>query len=229
MLIFVKQVLNVKIFTNSFPLAPSRAATILQSNRNNSITDRSGCDLNTTLNRSKIIDPMQLLRSSSKKDTSKYKLTIPQVNIPNWKHQQSLLLSDNDDDRPTPSKNLNMNESHTKTPSPLLLQQSPITPFSSNDRTRIARIQLHLDGSVGIGNSLSNATTSTSLNYIKKLSAVKKVQDVSANLANLSTSPSGRLEPLVTVEDFTTPKLKLNDLSLNEFNLSHNVSNLESH
>ena len=172
---------------------------------------------------------MQLLRSSSKKDTSKYKLTIPQVTISNWKHQQSLLLSDNDDDRPTPSKNLNMNESHTKTPSPLLLQQSPITPFSSNDRTRIARIQLHLDGSVGIGNSLSNATTSTSLNYIKKLSAVKKVQDVSANLANLSTSPSGRLEPLVTVEDFTTPKLKLNDLSLNEFNLSHNVSILESH
>lgn len=156
---------------------------------------------------------MQLLRSSSKKDTSKYKLTIPQANTPNWKLRQSLLLSDNDDDKPTPSKNPNMNESHTKTPSPSLLQQSPITPFSSNDRTRIARTPFHLDGSA-----------TTSLNYIKKLSAVKKVQDVSSNLANLSTSPSGRLEPLVTVEDFTTPKLKLNDLSLNEFNLSHNVS-----
>ena len=203
-----------------FRLAPSRAVTIRQSNRNNSLTEQSGCDLNTTLNRSKIIDPMQLLRSSSKKDTSKYKLTIPQANISNWKLRQSLLLSDNDDEKPTPSKNSNMIESHMKTPSPSLQQQSPITPFSSNDRTRIARTQFHLDGS---------ATTSTSLNYKKKLSAVKKVQDVSSNLANLSTSPSGRLEPLVTVQDFTTPKLKLNDLSLNEFNLSYNVSIFESH
>lgn len=204
--------------------------------------DQSISDLNNTANRSKIIDPIQLLRSTSKKDSSKYKTTTPQINISNlaskWKQHQSMFSDDAEPPTPTPSapitiantpkthlKSLNISktspQSFTKTASPTMLHQSPFTPFGSNDRTRIARSQYQLDTSgVGIGNN----SASNSLTYVKKLSAVKKVQDASLNFANLSTSPSGRLEPLVTAEDLDIPKLKLNDISLIEHNLSLNVS-----
>lgn len=221
------------VFICLFLLAPPRAATIRQINRHNSIADQSNCDLNTTLNRSKIIDPMQLLRSTSKKDTSKYKIATPKANISNlssnWKLRQSLLLNDNDDHKPLTSNNENITtspQSQRKTPSPSLLQQSPLTPFGSNDRTRIAKSQFHLSSGKSVGNNQNHTGTLTSIHYIKKLSAVRMVQDASVNLTNLSTSPSGRLEPLVTVEDFTLPKLKLNDLSLNEYNVSMKVNQL---
>lgn len=194
------------------------------------------------MNRSKIIDPMQLLRSTSKKDSSKYKITTPQINISNlgskWKQRQSI-LNDNDVDAHNISATISMAitpksnfkpltisntspQSFTKSASSTILPQSPFTPFSSNDLTRIAKSQNQLDTS-GIVATGNNSGT-ISLNCVKKSSAVKKVQNASLNFANLSTSPSGRLEPLVTAEDLDIPKLKLNNVSLIEHNLSLTVS-----
>lgn len=214
------------------------------------------------MNRSKLIDPMQLLRSINK-DNSKTNIT-PKANLSalgsKWKERQSLLM-DKEDEIPTiivtgtdsPRSHrpgsANKNETPkisrrqslfsekeedisgtsslakrsfaTSSGSPTMIQ-SPFTPYSSNERTCIARPQFQLCDS----NSFSGANNSASTSWsgIKKISALKKVQDASLNFANLSTSPSGRLEPLVTAEDFDIPKLKLNDKSLLDHNLSWNVS-----
>lgn len=205
---------------------------IRQPARNNSFMEQTNSDSNN-MNRSKIIDPMQLLRSSSKKDATKYKSAC-QLNLSNlgskWKQQQSLFTDHREEDNNpitsiiaynalTPQNPLKVLDSDKKSPqvypkstSPTILIQSPFTPFTSNDRTQIAKSHFQLDSSIIAG---LNSAGSVS-NVGKKLSAVKKVQDASLNFANLSTSPSGRLDPLVTADDIDIPKLKLNDISLIE-------------
>ncbi|XP_075150066.1 dim gamma-tubulin 6 [Haematobia irritans] len=244
---------------NSF-LVPSRTTT--RPNRlNNSLAEQSMTDLNATMNRSKLIDPMQLLRSINK-DSSK---TTPKANLSalggRWKERQSLLADKcddipsiivtgaespytqakpaicTDDGRTTPvSRKSLFSEKEgdisntstvakrsfaTSSGSPTLIQ-SPFTPFNSNERTRISRPQIQLWDT----NSFTGSTysPSTSWSGVKKMCALKKVQDASLNYTNLSTSPSGRLEPLVTVEDFDIPKLKLNDNSLIDQSITLNNS-----
>ncbi|KNC27947.1 hypothetical protein FF38_06126 [Lucilia cuprina] len=188
-----------------------------------SLEDQS--NLNTTVNRSKIIDPMELLRLASMNDSPKQETTTQRQSLFNDVEapSESAHMANVANTPKTHFKPMNISKtsplSLTKTGSPTILHQSPFTPFNSNDRTRIARSQYQLDTS-GFGTS-GNSTGST---YVKKLAAVKKVQDASLNFANLSTSPSGRLEPLVTAEDMNIPKLKLNDISLIEHNLSLNNS-----
>ncbi|XP_061399853.1 augmin complex subunit dgt6 [Musca vetustissima] len=231
------------------------ARTIRQPRLNCSLADQSVVDLNSSMNRSKLIDPMQLLRSINK-DSSKT-VTTPKSNLSGlgsrWKERQSL-LGDRDDEIPTiivtdsPRSHKTPRSSSKADPTTIArrqslfsdkdvadisttstvtkkssssfatssgsptIVQSPFTPFNSNERTRIAR--------TWDNNSFGNNSSSSSWSGMKKICALKKVQDASMNFANLSTSPSGRLEPLVTAQDFNIPKLKLNDNSL----IDHNVS-----
>ncbi|XP_058981408.1 augmin complex subunit dgt6-like [Musca domestica] len=251
---------NVSTF-NSF-LAPPR--TIRQPRLNCSLADQSNVDLNSSMNRSKLIDPMQLLRSINK-DSSKV-VTTPKSNISGlgsrWKERQSL-LADRDDEIPTiivtdspngfktpctskaDSTTIARRQSlfsdmadisttstvtkksssfATSSGSPTMVQ-SPFTPFNSNERTRIARTSGHIWDNNSYTTS-GNSSSSTSWSGMKKIGALKKVQDASMNFANLSTSPSGRLEPLVTAQDFNIPKLQLNDNSMIDHNVSCNNNSL---
>ncbi|XP_073818686.1 dim gamma-tubulin 6 [Musca autumnalis] len=250
---------------NSF-LAPAR--TVRHPRMNSSLAEQSMVDLNVSMNRSKLIDPMQLLRSINK-DNSKA-VTTPKSNLSGlgsrWKERQSL-LSDRDDELPTiivtdsprshkTPRSASKEEATimvrrqslfsdkdvadisststvtkkssssfaTSSGSPTIMQ-SPFTPFSSNERTRIARPQA---GQIWDNSftAAGNNSSSSSWSGIKKICALKKVQDASMNFANLSTSPSGRLEPLVTAQDFDIPKLKLNDKSFIDHNISWNNNSL---
>uniref|UniRef100_A0A1I8P809 HAUS augmin-like complex subunit 6 N-terminal domain-containing protein n=1 Tax=Stomoxys calcitrans TaxID=35570 RepID=A0A1I8P809_STOCA len=245
---------------NSF-LAPSRTARITRLNC--SLAEQSMVDLNVSMNKSKLIDPMQLLRSISKENSKM--ATTPKSNLSSlssrWKERQSL-LTDRDEIptiivtgadsprthiRPSTSaeerkttaigrkslfseKDVDISSTSilekksfaTSSGSPTIIQ-SPFTPFNSNDRTRISRTQIQLFDTNSFTGA-SNLTLSSSRSGIKKICALKKVQNDSMNFANLSTSPSGRLEPLVTAEDFEIPKLRLNDKSLLDQSVNLNKS-----
>lgn len=150
-------------------------------------------ELNSTVNRSKIVDPIQLLRTINKKATMP-KITT-QTNLSTlgskWKQMQASF----EEVPNTPAKSSPVNN------------YSPFTPLNCNERTRIERVpQSQL------------ADTSNNSLYAKKSTAVLKVLDASLNVLNLSTSPSGRLDALVPgplAEPQAFPRILLNDNTLN--------------
>ncbi|XP_017083237.1 augmin complex subunit dgt6 [Drosophila eugracilis] len=172
--------------------APPRSA------RKPKILDQStGNDLNGTLNRSKINDPMQMLRTIHK-NTSKAK-SAPQQNLSSlgskWKQMQA---SFGFDEAPVSGSAM---VSPQNSPTNLA---DPFTPLSGNECTRIERMP---------------RTSDNNSSLIAKNAAVMKVMEVSRNVLNLSTSPSGRLDALVPpTESFQldTPRLLLNDRTIND-------------
>lgn len=84
--------------------------------------------------------------------------------------------------------------------------QSPFTPLHSNDCTRIPPPCLNTSGS---------CDNSSTLNSIKKLSAVKKIQNATKDPINLNTSPSGRLTALFADDtNKVTPSLTVNNSTI---------------
>ncbi|XP_070073373.1 augmin complex subunit dgt6 isoform X2 [Drosophila takahashii] len=172
--------------------APPRSA------RKPKILDQStGTDLNGTLNRSKINDPMQMLRTIHK-NTSKVK-TAPQPNLSalgsKWKQMQA---SFGFDEPPVSGAAAISPQRSPADPS------DPFTPLNGSECTRIERIP---------------RTSENNSSLIAKNAAVMKVLQVSRNVLNLSTSPSGRLDALVPPSDSQqqdTPRLQLNDRSFND-------------
>ncbi|EDV94449.1 augmin complex subunit dgt6 [Drosophila grimshawi] len=176
---------NAKQFENSL-LAPRPALA----------PPRSVRKINTTMNRSKIVDPMQLLRTIAKSSNT---TTNTQLNISamgsKWKHMQSSFSLDEVTVGLVSSPKSNTASTY-----------SPFTPLTSNDRTRIERLPPADD------------STNSSL-YAKKSAAMMKVLDSSLNVQNLSTSPSGRLDALVAgplPEQIILPRIQLNDQTLND-------------
>ncbi|ALC46405.1 dgt6 [Drosophila busckii] len=144
-------------------------------------------DLNNTLNRSKRIDPMQLLRTINKKSTKTKESS--QMNLSSlgskWKKMQATFgLDEQPPAVPT-------------TPQ----AEAAKTPLSCSDCTLVER--LPADSS---GNSL----------IAKKSTAMLKVLDASLNVQNLSTSPSGRLDALVARGSPATPRLLINDQTFDD-------------
>ncbi|KAH8420784.1 hypothetical protein KR222_005119 [Zaprionus bogoriensis] len=155
-------------------------------------------ELNSTVNRSKIVDPMQLLRTINKMSAMPKATT--QANISSlgskWKQlQASFDLAEVTSEVPVSPK-LNA-----------ISNYSPFTPLNCNERTRIERLPQP---------QLTDTSNNSSL-YTKKSAAVMKVLDASINVLNLSTSPSGRLDALVPgpiTEEQVLPRILLNDNSL---------------
>ncbi|KAH8284045.1 hypothetical protein KR054_008086 [Drosophila jambulina] len=148
-----------------------------------------GNDLNGTMNRSKINDPLQMLRTIQK-NAAKPR-AAPQHNLSSlgskWKELQA-------------SFGFN-EEAPAQATSPET--ESPATDVS--ECTRIERIP-------------RNSETNSSL--VAKNAAVMKVLNASRNTHNHSTSPSGRLDALVTgppAEGIQrmSPRILLNDITLN--------------
>lgn len=172
--------------------APPRSARKLK------VLDQSaGIDLNGTLNRSKINDPIQMLRTIHK-NTSKIK-TAPQPNLSalgsKWKQMQA---SFGFDEPPVPVAAVISPQASPEEPS------DPFTPLSNSECTRIERIP---------------RTSENNSSLVAKNAAVMKVLKVSRNVLNLSTSPSGRLDALVPpteTQQQDTPRLLLNDRTIND-------------
>ncbi|XP_053946141.1 augmin complex subunit dgt6 [Anastrepha ludens] len=200
-------------------------------------TKDTSVEMNNTLNKSRIIDSMQLLRTIHKGTARVQRKTAQNTSLStsllsaNWRERQSILRNDLESEAAVVSekaiKTHNISEilnnsidRSTDVTSGLYpsgqhcASTSPYTPFGSNERTRIARTQLleTISSSSGSGGTKAKAF------YARRLSAVQKVQDDSLNIANMSTSPSGRLDPLVTapVEYVESPILKLNDVTMEE-------------
>ncbi|XP_032294063.1 augmin complex subunit dgt6 isoform X2 [Drosophila virilis] len=151
-------------------------------------------ELNSTMNRSRIVDPMQLLRTINKKSDKSNTMGNLSSLGSKWKQIQATF--DFDD------ATLAMPTSPKNTASSSYL---PFTPHNCNERTRIERVQ-HPQA----------ADTSNSSLYAKKSAAMMKVLDASLNVQNLSTSPSGRLDALVPgpLSEQDLPRLHLNDQTL---------------
>ncbi|EDX14808.1 GD17971 [Drosophila simulans] len=173
--------------------APPRSARKLKA-----LDQSTGIDLNGTLNRSKINDPMQMLRTIHK-NTSKVK-AAPQANLSSlgskWKQMQA---SFGFDEAPLPGAAVISPQASPTEPS------DPFTPLNSSECTRIERIP---------------RTSENNTSLIAKSAAVIKVLEVSRNVLNLSTSPSGRLDALVPHTDSyqhdVAPRLQLNDRTIND-------------
>ncbi|BFF92599.1 augmin complex subunit dgt6 [Drosophila madeirensis] len=175
-------------------------------------------DLNCTLNRSKVANPMQLLRTIGK-STSRPQMSVTQQqqqqhNLSTlgskWKQMQA---SFGFDDAPAgilvpPVAAVAVVAASPAESSPAASE--PYTPSSCNDCTRIERIAPRS----------SNANTS----LVAQSAAVRKVLDLSRNVQNLSTSPSGRLDPLVAdtplhepTQQQMMPRVLLNDRTMDQF------------
>ncbi|EDV30435.1 uncharacterized protein Dana_GF22941 [Drosophila ananassae] len=155
--------------------------------------DQSAMDLNGTMNRSKINDPMELLRTIHK-NTNKAK-NAPQANISSlgskWKQMQASFGFDE------PAATSPQKSSADS--------RSPFTPLSGSECTRVERVV---------------AETNNSL-MAKSAAVMKVLKDASLSFQNLSTSPSGRLDALVAgpPTDFQlelTPRLQVNDVTILE-------------
>ncbi|XP_026836786.1 augmin complex subunit dgt6 [Drosophila erecta] len=172
--------------------APPRSARKLK------VLDQStGLDLNGTMNRSKINDPMQMLRTIHK-NTSKAQ-TAPQANLSalgsKWKQMQA---SFGFDEAPVPGAAVISPQTSPTEPS------DPFTPLTGTECTRIERLP---------------RTSENNSSLVAKSAAVIKVLEVSRNVLNLSTSPSGRLDALVPhteSQQQDTPRLQLNDRTIND-------------
>ncbi|EDW81125.1 uncharacterized protein Dwil_GK11189 [Drosophila willistoni] len=134
-------------------------------------------DQSSATNRSKILDPMQLLRTINKKTSQSH-------TNPNQTMQ--------------PKSNLSSLGSKWKE-----LQAS----FGFEETTPVSSSSLL--GSHERTITEPTGDTNSSL-MAKKSAAMMKVLDASLNVQNLSTSPSGRLDPLVPLP----PRLQLNDFTI---------------
>lgn len=146
------------------------------------------------MNRSRIVDPMQLLRTINKKSAKPNTLGNLSSLGSKWKQMQATFgFDDATPAMPTSPKN-NAASSYL-----------PFTPLNCNERTRIERVQ-----------HPQVADTSNSSLYAKKSAAMMKVLDASLNVQNLSTSPSGRLDALVPgpLSEQVLPRMQLNDQTL---------------
>ncbi|KAH8306255.1 hypothetical protein KR018_005317 [Drosophila ironensis] len=153
--------------------------------------DQSIC-ADATMNRSKIKDPMELLRTIHK-NCSKPK-NAPQPNISSlgskWKHLQA---SFGFDEAPAHSPS-----------SPKIEVESPgdnYTPLRTSECTRVERV----------------AAENHSHLVAKSAAMMKVLKDASQSFQNLSTSPSGRLDALVSgpqVELQMTPRVQLNEVTI---------------
>lgn len=140
---------------------------------------------------------MQMLRTIHK-NTSKVK-AAPQANLSSlgskWKQMQA---SFGFDEAPVPGAAVISPQTSPTDPS------DPFTPLSGSECTRIERIP---------------RTSENNTSLIAKSAAVIKVLEVSRNVLNLSTSPSGRLDALVphteSHQQDVAPRLQLNDRTIN--------------
>ncbi|XP_037732456.1 augmin complex subunit dgt6 isoform X2 [Drosophila subpulchrella] len=172
--------------------APPRSARKLKT-----LDQSAGIELNGTLNRSKINDPMQMLRTIHK-NTSKIK-SAPQPNLSalgsKWKQMQA---SFGFDEPPVPGAAVISPQTSAAEPS------DPFTPLSNSECTRIERIP---------------RTSENNSSLVAKNAAVMKILERSRNVLNLSTSPSGRLDALVPpteTQQQDIPRLLLNDRTIND-------------
>ncbi|XP_017140586.1 augmin complex subunit dgt6 isoform X2 [Drosophila miranda] len=194
-------------FSNSLLApAPPRSAREMEA------LDQSS-DLSCTLNRSRVANPMQLLRTIGK-STARPSVSVThqqqqqqQHNLSSlgskWKQMQASFGFDDAPGGivvPVPTEVASPAES-----SPTVSE--PLTPSSCNDCTRIERIPPRS----------SNANSS----LVAKSAAVRKLLDLSRNVQNLSTSPSGRLDPLVPetplhepMQQQIIPRVLLNDRTM---------------
>ncbi|XP_017485819.1 PREDICTED: uncharacterized protein LOC108374342 [Rhagoletis zephyria] len=203
-------------------------------------------EMNNTLNKSRVIDSMHLLRTIHTARTARaQRKTLNNTSSStallstSWRERQNIFHNDLESEPvPIAEKAMNTNNisatlnksidrtTDIDTSNAHRGQQrystSPYTPFNSNDRTRIPRTQL-LEA---ISSSSGSGGTKAKVFFSRRLSAVQKVQGDCLNIANMSTSPSGRLDPLVppAVEWSETPKLKLNDITMQENAISVNKS-----
>ncbi|KAH8258233.1 hypothetical protein KR038_008058 [Drosophila bunnanda] len=149
----------------------------------------AGNDLNSTMNRSKINDPLQMLRTIQK-NAAKPRVG-PQPNLSalgsKWKELQA---------------SFGFNEEASPS---LAISQETVSPATDvSECTRIERLP-------------RNSETNSSL--VAKNAAVMKVLNASRNTHNHSTSPSGRLDALVTgppAEGIQrmSPRILLNDITI---------------
>uniref|UniRef100_A0A034VN86 HAUS augmin-like complex subunit 6 n=2 Tax=Bactrocera dorsalis TaxID=27457 RepID=A0A034VN86_BACDO len=223
--------IQAKIATDSLC---GNVSVLPRSARKQTIKDTS-IDLNNTMNKSRIIDSTQLLRTIHK-GSLRAQRQKTQGNTPtstallstSWRERQNIFHKDLQSEpvilteKTVQSNNLNISVDRSadlvnsiQHLSGQHASASPYTPFNSNERTRIARTQLleAISSSSGSGGG-----TKAKVLYTRRLSAVQKVQGDSMNIANMSTSPSGRLDALVpTPAEFTdTPRIKLNDIIVQE-------------
>lgn len=199
------------------------------------------------MNKSRIIDSTQLLRTihkgSLRSQRQKYESTSGSKALlsTSWRERQNIFHKDLQSEpialpeNTVQSKNLNISVDRSADLANSIHHYSgphdsasPYTPFNSNERTRIARTQLleAISSSSGSGGG-----TKAKVLYTRRLSAVQKVQGDSMNIANMSTSPSGRLDALVPKpgECTDTPRLKLNDITMQENTIFLDVSQLQTH
>ncbi|KAM8706511.1 hypothetical protein ACLKA7_010732 [Drosophila subpalustris] len=165
------------------------APPLLRSARKAKHQQDQSTELNSTLNRSKIFDPMQLLRTINKKSKP-----VAQPNLSNLGSKWKQLHASFDEHTLMAPASPKYNTA---------VAPSPFTPLNCNDHTRIERIP----------------QADSSNNSYAKSAAVMKVLDASLNVQNLSTSPSGRLDPLVPgplMEGKAIPRLQLNDHTIND-------------
>ncbi|XP_055849028.1 augmin complex subunit dgt6 isoform X2 [Episyrphus balteatus] len=155
----------------------------------------------STVGKSKIVDPLRLLRTLNK-DTSKAKNSSRNLSSlqSKWKKHEDLFGREEAD-----TSSIDIDGCKT------MVSMSVEPPVDSNDNTtrNIYQVEIPPVNAVSDGNIL----------FPRKISAVKKVQDASLNFQNLSTSPSGRLDPLVPFDIKEFPKILLNDRTILE-NLS---------
>lgn len=140
------------------------------------------------------------------KNTSKVK-AAPQANLSSlgskWKQMQA---SFGFDEAPVPGAAVISPQTSPTDPS------DPFTPLSGSECTRIERIP---------------RTSENNTSLIAKSAAVIKVLEVSRNVLNLSTSPSGRLDALVphteSHQQDVAPRLQLNDRTINVSGINNNT------
>lgn len=195
----------------------------------------SSIDMNNTNNKSRIIDSTQLLRTihksaarAQRKNSQNLSTTSAALLSTSWRERQNLFHFDMESEPVVSTENtiktisnvgdanksINRTADNNQMNGLSHISTSPYTPFNSNERTRIPRTHL-LDA---INSSSGSGGSKTKVFYSRRLSAVQKVQGDSLNIANMSTSPSGRLDALVptTNEYVDTPRLKLNDITMQE-------------
>ncbi|KAH8267845.1 hypothetical protein KR026_009013 [Drosophila bipectinata] len=191
-------------FSNSLLApAPPRSAR-----KPKGLDQSTSADLNGTMNRSKINDPMELLRTIHK-NTNKPR-NAPQANISSlgskWKQMQA---SFGFDEASAPAATSPQKSSADSC--------DPFTPLSGSDCTRVERV-----------------VTETANSLMAKSAAVMKVlKDASQSFQNLSTSPSGRLDALVAgpQSEFPlelTPRLQVNNVTILESQAFRTDSNKEN-
>ncbi|KAI9584579.1 augmin complex subunit dgt6 isoform X1 [Glossina fuscipes] len=192
-------------------IGPSRLAH----QDDNSEDNLENCKKNF-VNTSTIIDPVKLLKSINR-EPSKYKRVL-QIDDHSFRNDLKHWISSPHkvhDEKASPGVDVMLKSEESSESTALeienvakSLESSPYTPLNTKNCTRVDKLHF----------CESNSDGARNLAYFKKLSAIKKVQNASMNIDNISTSPSGRLEPLVTMDvvNPSLPKIVVNDVTVNE-------------